>query len=276
MKQQQPPQPRSSVAISFALHVVLGVVLVRFLTFGPLYDIFRDPDARPPVERIGFVALPQGGPAQAGVSGGDDRPERPRRTPPPLVAPASIPVGIPAAPATPSEPVEDEGGSGPLVGRGGPLAGIRPSYSEPRVWVEPAPLVSAPRTLPEALDSTLAARIRVHEDSLQLTAAARKAPGDWTWERGGKKYGWDQKGIRLGDFTIPSALLPALAANTALNPAAQQRAELERLAREVREQGQRNMTEAEFRKAVTSIRERKERERRDAEAMTARGGSAQR
>ena len=274
MKKPQQPQPRSSVAISIALHVVLGLVLVRFLTFGSL-NLFDDGTA--PVERIGFVALPQDGPPSPGVSGGDDRPERPRTAPPPLVAPSAVPTGVPVLPAEPAAPrEEEEGGSGPLVGRGGPLAGIRPSYSEPRVWVPPAPLVTAPKTMTERVDSALSARIAQHEDSLRLTAAARKAPGDWTWERGGKKYGWDQKGIRLGDFTIPSALLPTLAANTALNPAAQQRAELERLAREVREQGQRNMTEDEFRKAVNSIRERKERERRDAEAMTARGGTLQR
>lgn len=274
MKQQ--PQHRSSVAISVVLHVVLGVVLVRFLTFGSL-NLFDDPDASAPVERIGFVALPQEGPPSPGISGGDGRPMRPRAERPPLVAPSAVPAAVPIAPATPA-PLEEEGGSGPLVGRGGPMAGIRPSYSEPRVWVPPAEMVTAPKTMPERLDSALSARIQAKEDSLRLAGAGSyaKKPGDWTWEKNGKKYGWDQGGIRLGDFTIPSALLPKLAANTALNPAAQERAELDRLAREVREQGQRNMTEADFRKAVRSIRERKERERRDAEAMTARGGSSQR
>ena len=273
MKQQ--PQHRSSVAISIALHVVLGVALVRLLTFGNI-SLFDDTSA--PVERIGFVALPQEGPPSPGVSGGDGRPERPRSARPPLVAPSAVPTGVPVAPATPGASVEDDGGSGPLVGRGGPMAGIRPSYSEPRVWVPPAEIVTAPKTMTERLDSSLTALIQAKEDSLRLAGAGAyaKKPGDWTWEKNGKKYGWDQGGIRLGDFTIPSALLPKLAANTALNPAAQERAELDRLAREVREQGQRNMTEAEFRKAVNSIRERKERERRDAEAMTARGGSSQR
>ena len=271
---KQQPQPRSSVAISVVLHVVLGVVLVRFLTFGHLS--FFDEDRSAPVERIGFVALPQDGPPSPGISGGDGRPVSPRAARPP-VAPTAVPAGVPAAPAAPSEQA-DKGGSGPLVGRGGPMAGIRPSYSEPRVWVPPAEIVTAPKTMPERLDSALTALIAAKEDSLKQAGAGSyaKKPGDWTWERGGKKYGWDQGGIRLGDFTIPSALLPKLAANTALNPAAQERAELDRLAREVREQGQRNMTEADFRKAVRSIRERKERERRDAEAMTARGGSSQR
>ena len=152
-------------------------------------------------------------------------------------------------------------GSGPLVGTGGPTRGVRPSFSEPRIWVPPAEVVSAPKTVSERLDSVLTALIQQKEDSLRLTASARRAPGDWTWERGGKKYGWNQKGIQLGDATIPSALLPALAANVALNPAAMERQTLDRLNREVREQSTRGLNEEEFRNRVRSIRERKERER---------------
>lgn len=251
-----------SVLVSVALHVVLGVLIVRVLTFGsPLGDLFRrDKTVSLPVERISFLALPRGsGAPTSGRSGGDGRPERAPEPLPPLVAPVTVPTSIPEpAEAAPRYP---EQGSGPLVGTGGATRGVRPSFSEPRVWVPPAEVVSAPKTVSERLDSVLTALIQQKEDSLRLTASARRAPGDWTWQRGGKKYGWDKRGIQLGDATIPSALLPALAANVALNPAAAERQTLDRLSREVREQSQRGLNEEEFRNRVRSIRERKERER---------------
>ena len=264
------PRQTSSFLVSLALHIVLGVVLVRTLTFGPLNRLFDDEPTSAPVERIGFVALPQEGPPQAGISGGDGRPERAKPPTPPLVAPVAVPTGVPAAPAAPVVQRE-EGGSGPLVGRGGPLAGIRPSFSEPRVWVPPAPIVSAPKTMPERLDSALSARIAAHEDSLEATAAARAKPGDWTWERGGKKYGWDAGGIQLGDKTIPAALLSMLAVNMQMVTAEQNARTPDRLMRdrwasETRAYGQRNIDYEDFQKTVKAIRERKDRERREAEA----------
>ena len=272
MKHRQVRQQRrsaASIAVSVALNVGLLALIAQAIASTPLLNLFEGPKApTAPVERISFIAVPKtDGPTQAGISGGDDRPESAKHPLPPLVAPTSIPTSLPPVPAQ-SAP-DDGGGSGPLVGRGGPLAGIRPSFSEPRVWVPPAPIVSAPKTMTERLDSALATRIRLHEDSLQLTASARRAPGDWTWEKNGKKYGWDEKGIRLGDKSIPSALLPKLAANVALNPAAQERQSMERLMDETRAQAVRNINEDQFRKAVKAIRERKERERREAEAAGA-------
>ena len=268
----KPQRQRSStsVAVSIALHLVLGLGLARALTFGPFDGLFSDESPSVPVERIGFVALPQAGPAQAGISGGDGRPERPKHAQPPLVAPTVIPTGIPPLSSTPAPPVDD-GGSGPIVGKGGPLAGIRPTFSEPRVWVPPAELVTAPKTLPERLDSALQSKLRQHEDSLRLAGAGAyaKKPGDWSWEKNGKKYGWNENGIQWGDKHIPAPLLPRLASNVALNPAAREAQQLDRLMSETREQAQRNMNEAEFRAAVKSIRERKERERKAAEAQVA-------
>lgn len=258
----RPRRVEPSVLVSVAIHVVVGALLVNLLTFGsPLGDFFRrEKPASLPVERISFLSLPRGsGPSAPGRSGGDGRPERAPEPLPPLVAPVSVPTSIPEP--TAAAPAYPEQGSGPLVGTGGPTRGIRPSFSEPRVWVPPADVVSAPKTVSERLDSVLTALIRQKEDSLRLTASARRAPGDWTWERGGKKYGWNNKGIQLGDATIPSALLPALAANVALNPAAAERQNLDRLSREVREQSTRGLNEEEFRNRVRSIRERKERER---------------
>lgn len=269
MLRKRPPQT-SSFVVSLALHIVLGVLLVRTLTFGPLNRLFDGDPPSAPVERIGFVALPQDGPPQAGISGGDDRPERPKREAPPLVAPTEVPNGLPEAPAAPVVDRE-EGGSGPLIGRGGPLAGIRPSFSEPRVWVPPAAITSAPKTMPERLDSALSARIAAHEDSLKATAAARAKPGDWTWEKDGKKYGWDAGGIQLGDKTIPAALLSMLAVNMQMVTAEQNARTPDRLLRdrwaaETRAYGQRNVDYEDFQKAVKAIRQRKDRERREAEA----------
>jgi hypothetical protein len=261
-------RPPTSLALSIALHVVVGAVLVRVLTIPlPLDDLFdRDHGSNPPVERIGFVALPKAGPVTTpGRSGGDGRPLSKRAAPPPpLVAPTSVPSAIPAPSAAPAQP----SGSGEVIGAGGPTAGVRPSYNDPRVWVAPAPVVSLPRTPTERLDSALTARLRAHRDSMALaTHVPTKAErGDWTVERHGKKYGIDQKYIHLGSFQLPTAALALLPLNQQANPQALERQRaLNYMHDDIAFQAQRAMNQEEFRNAVKSIRERKERERAEAQ-----------
>ena len=59
MKQER--QTTASLALSIALHVLVGGVLVRVLTYPlPLDDLFvRDRAAEPPTERIAFVSPEQ-------------------------------------------------------------------------------------------------------------------------------------------------------------------------------------------------------------------------
>ena len=151
--------------------------------------------------------------------------------------------------------------SGPLVGGGGPVRGIRPSYSDPRVWAAPGDIVSSPKTATQRLDSVIATVIQPFNDSVAV-AAGQKKPGDWTFERNGNKYGIDQKYIRLGKVSIPTALLALLPINTTGNPTVNERNRAQnQLRSDIFSNAQRGMNEADFKKAVKSIRERKERER---------------
>jgi hypothetical protein len=261
-------QAPTSLALSIALHVVIGAVLLRVLTIPlPLDDLFdRDHGSTPPVERVGFVALPKAGPVTTpGRSGGDGRPVSTQRAapPPPLRAPSTIPDALPAPSAAPAPPA----GSGEVIGAGGPTAGVRPSYNDPRVWVAPAPVVSLPRTPTERLDSALTSRLRAHRDSMALaTHIPNKAErGDWTVERNGKKYGIDQKYIHLGSFQLPTAALALLPLNRQANPQALERERaLNYMHDDIAFQAQRALNQEEFRSAVKAIRERKERERAEA------------
>jgi hypothetical protein len=111
--------------------------------------------------------------------------------------------------------------------------------------------------------------IRPYNDSIAV-AAGRRKPGDWTFERDGKKYGIDPNYIHLGNFSIPTAVLGLLPLNAQANPILAERNKASyQLNSDIRSQAQRGMNEADFKKAVKSIRERKEREK----AAAANGGS---
>jgi hypothetical protein len=233
-----------------------------------LSSLFATKDQAVEPERISFLALPQTSTTSTpGRSGGNGRPVTTERaTPaPPLIAPTEVPTVLPPVATTPAAPVApvDEG-TGPLIGRGGPTRGIRPSYSDPRIWVPAAPVVSAPKSAREQRDSVLAAGLEYARDSI---AASTYSPnkferGDWTVEKNGRRYGIDQQAIRLGKVSIPTALLGLLPLNMQGNPIAAQRdREMASMRAEIQFHAARAMNEEEFRRAVKSLRERKERER---------------
>jgi hypothetical protein len=260
-----------SVAVSIAIHIAFGAFLLWVFSIPyPLREILERTRPRVAPEKISFIAIPNRGETTPGRSGGDGLPERPDspRTPArPLVAPSETPSALPAAPAVAER--EEVGGTGPLVGRGGPVRGIVPSYSDPRVWADPNALVLAlPRSVSEQLDSMLVTGTQRVRDSIALASAQRK-PGDWTWTKDGKKYGWDAAGIHLGGITIPSELLALGGAlvkvDGASNPQVADRARAIRsMTQDINYNAPRAMNAEEFRTAVKRIRERKERERREA------------
>jgi hypothetical protein len=134
------------------------------------------------------------------------------------------------------------------------------------LWPAPGDVVAAPKTPTQRLDSVIATIIQPFNDSLAARAAQRK-PGDWTIEKDGRKYGIDQKYIHLGKAKIPTAILALLPLNLQANPIAAERNRMQdQLHSDIMSQAQRGMNEADFRKAVKSIRERKERERAQEEA----------
>ena len=257
----------AGVVASLAIHAAVIVLIMRIVIIGPreldkLLGTKKDPL---PVERIGFLALPRSDSPQMETprSGGDDRSLRakPSEAPPPLVAPVAVPnsMGEPAK----SSPAPEAGGSGETVGRGGPTQGVRPSFSDPRVWAPPAPIVVAPLSPKQRLDSAIVSMVQTFEDSLARLPQER-APGDWTVTRNGKKYGIDGRMIHLGNFSLPTALLALLPLNATANPSAVERdRRLNVLRAEIQAQAARAARDDDFHRAVKALRERKEKERAD-------------
>lgn len=264
--------PRASVA-AFALQLTLIALIVPTLIVPITFEFLLDTAGRVVMpERISFtVSLPASGPTtrEAPVAGGDGR--APVADPGPLapiVAPTAVPGSVPSPAATPREA---PGGVGPLVGGGGPTLGIRPSFNDRRLWPSQADVVIAPlipMTRADSLRTVLHATAEAYVDSLTRATPEGRRPGDWTFDRNGKKYGIDPQYIRLGDFRIPTALLALLPMNVQANPTALDRARrLSSMRSEIIEQAERRSRDDDFYAAVRALRERKEKERRDAEAQ---------
>jgi hypothetical protein len=259
------PQPSESrkrssrpFLVSLAVHLVVVVALMRMLI------VNLDTSSRPkrlgvPDEHVGFVRVSGGAKTTVvGRSGGNGKPIVPREIH--VVAPAAIPTTIPA-PTGPVTKTPDEEGTGPLLGTGGPTRGVRPQYSDPRVWEPPGPVVSAPKTVKQTIDSLIADAIAPYNDSV-AAAAQRRDPTDWTIEKGGYKWGIDRRAIRLGPVSIPTALLAMLPLNITGNPTTMERDRSYAVMHsDISLHAQQAINEADFMKAVRSIRERKERER---------------
>jgi hypothetical protein len=259
-----------STVLSIGLHVVLLAALWYVLELPNPLAAFRS--AQPVDERLTFVTVAPRAPGSTGA--GAARPSAPVTapvaTPPvatPLPVPTEIPSGIPAPPAAAPNPGPT---TGPVVGGQGPTRGVQPAYVDPRVWVATPSLQPAPKTDEQRLDSTIVAELKAHNDSL---ATNRHAPnkferGDWTVEGPGGKWGIDPQFIRLGKFSIPTALLALLPVNAAPGAAARELQQNPALAlhrAEIPYQAQRAVTHEEFRKAVKQLRERKDRERKEAQ-----------
>ncbi len=257
----QPDESRKRLSkpflVSVGVHLVVAVTLMRMLIVN--MELSSNPKRQTIAEqRVGFVRISGGVKTPVpGKSGGDGRPLTPRAIH--VVAPVSVPTTIP----TPSGPVTKatEEGTGPLVGTGGPTRGVRPQYSDPRVWEPPGPVVSAPKTVKQTIDSLIAEAIAPYNDSV-AAAAQRRDPTDWTIEKGGYKWGIDRRAIRLGPVSIPTALLAMLPLNIQGNPTTMQRDRaFASMNADINWHAQQAINEADFMKAVRSIRERKERER---------------
>ena len=270
----QPGRRRAGapLAVSLAVNAVVVVLLLRALMPSTMWSRLtgREQSAEVRPERIGFVQLPAAGPAQPVREGGDGRPVTPTRTRTPAAPRPAVPTSVPTElpPVGPAQPVE-ESGSGPVVGRGGPVEGLRPSYSDPRLWVRPGGVATAPRSAKERIDSVIADKLTPVRDSMVAAAAAaagQRAPGDWTMNGPGGKWGMDQSNIHLGKVKVPNAVLALLSGNLQKNlrgnptEMAHDR-RMSEIRADLLLHAQREMGEDEFRNAVKQIRERKDRER---------------
>jgi len=255
---------------SVGVHIVVAIALMQMLILNAEFS--RGPRRQvTPQERVGFVRLAQPGVKPTpGKIGGDGRAEKSREVH--VTAPRTIPTAIPAPVPSVTKPAE-EGGTGPLVGGGGPSRGVRPSYSDGRLWTPPAPIVAPPKTVAQTIDSLIADAIAPYNDSV-AAAAERRDPTDWTIKKGGYKWGIDRHAIHLGPFSVPTALLAMLPLNIQGNPTVMERDRaFAAMNRDISWHAQQAINDADFMKAVRSIRERKERERAAALAAAPKDGS---
>lgn len=144
------------------------------------------PEPAPPPEETPPEAEPE--PAEPE----EEEEEEPAEEGDPLPRPpGEILVGVPTAPEGP---------------RGQTNASrLRLRFSDARLWFDP----QSPRLIGERLvqfaraDSAVRAILRDWLDSLQLEDDVRRRARDWTFERDGKRWGFSEQGIHLGDVTIP-------------------------------------------------------------------------
>lgn len=248
---------RSPLLISVVAHAVVGFGLIQLFAMpNPLRSWLERQRVEFQAERIGFLSLPaKSEVSTAGRRGGDDRVESktpPVATQPTVFSPAAPVGGEPSrvAKQIPAEP----GGSGPLVGGGGPLRGIQPSFHDPRLWTIPDEIVTAPRTSAERIDSVFAERVAQYRDSMS-NVGPRAASRDWTIGGKDSKWGVDSTGIKIAGVTIPvGPFRPPVGRMEATRRSLAMRMEIE-------QQSVRRMNEDEFRRAAQRIRERKDRER---------------
>lgn len=270
---------RMPLLVSVAVNAALIAAFFHALTLGYRWQgLFDRKPGEVPAERISFLRLPAAPTAQPGRSGGDGQPVGGRPTAvrrPRFVPPTSAPsTPAPAAPVTAPSGAGDRpgpGGSGAVVGEGGPAQGLRPTYADPRLWTRPGTLVVAPKSAKERIDSVIADNLGPVRDSIlaaQALAAGQRKPGDWTVKGPGGTWGVDQRSIHLGKIAVPNALLALLSSsfqkNLRGNPTAfANERRLAEVRRDLMDHAQREIAEDDFRGAVKAIRARKDRERNE-------------
>lgn len=253
-------RPSGPLLFSIAAHVALAIAILNAAFH---YDFtVRGPRPPSPVqEHVSYVAVaPAGGAVGGSTLGAPAKATQPTRG---LQAPPSVPVGVTPAPqavgGTPGG-VEDGKGTG---GGAGPATGIVPVDPDPRLATDPHAFFPVPKTHAQRVDSAVKASIYAYSDSVAAASSGRR-PDDWTFEKGGKKWGIDGSKIYLGKFAIPSAVLAALPIKVQGNPGesaanrlhASQRADLVLHAAS-------RAHDDEFKSAVKRIRARKDAERRE-------------
>lgn len=258
-----PRRPSGPLLFSIALHAAMAVVLAN-VAFHYDFSSSHEPKTPPPTaERVTYIAVgPSGGAVGGSGAGVPARASEPTRG---LVAPVRVPTTIAAPPrdvgGTPGGVV---GGAG--VGGGvGPATGIVPADPDPRLSADPHQFFPVPKTHAQRVDSAVKATIYAYSDSVARAAAnAGKKPGDWTFEKHGRKWGVDGSKIYLGKFSIPSAVLAALPIRVQGNPGETIADRLVTTRRgEILEHASSQYHDVEFKSAVKRIRERKDRERRE-------------
>jgi hypothetical protein len=255
-------RPSGPLIFSIATHVVLGILILN-AAFHYDFSKLNVRQAPPVQEHVTYVAVAPAGGATGSTIGG--APARATVPSPGLVAPVRVPTAVAPAPqAVGGTPGGVDDGKG--VGGGvGPITGIVPADPDPRLSADAHQFFPVPKTHAERVDSAVKATIYAFNDSVaRARANAGKDPGDWTFNKGGGKWGLDGKNIYLGKFAIPSAVLAALPLRIQGNPSAAIADRLQGTRREdLLVHAASQYHDDEFKTAVKRIRERKDKERRE-------------
>ena len=263
---------KGSIAISLAVHVV-AIALIASITFRyPLAAFFGIDKDRTPIERIQYVEVAprRSATAGAGGAGETETKRKPKKlvTPAPIVAPAVVPTTLPPAPKDSSA----SAASGTATGTGtggspvGATAGLEPATPDARIERRPN-AKGIPLTMAQKNDSAVKAIYMAYREAEVAAEESRgRSPRDWTFEHNGQKYGLDSQYVYLGKFKLPSAILAAIPFNYGGvdgNRIIQSR-NANWIQQDIYSHSQ-GLSEDDFRAAVKRIRERKERERQDAQ-----------
>jgi hypothetical protein len=267
------PEQRTpgAIAVSVVLHLVLGAVMLRVVVGSHgIAEWLIGPQGTVTKEKIEMVAVrppaagnPNAGGAAANTTIRKSAPAGPASFVPPMTIPTTVP-----------DAGGGRGGAGGGTGNGygtgtgsGVARGVVPGY-DPRLYpapTEPPRVVLTPK---ERLDSVIMERFAEYQDSLAKAPhsnVTEDGRADLTFTRNGKKYGWSQRGIVLGNITLPAPLLALLPLNkVGGNPSSLLRAEYPWQMRNQIQAGAQVALNAEtFNERVKRIRERRDKERRE-------------
>jgi hypothetical protein len=210
---------------------------------------------------------PAAAPSQS-VGNGSTPKRAPRRllNPAPLLPPSTIPVGLPPIPL----PTVNAGAiSGTGSGSGGaPVSaatGVAPALPDPRIELRPNGL-RLPLSMAQRTDSAVKAiYVAYRQAEVEAEEHRGRSPRDWTMTHDGQKYGLDSQYIYLGKFKIPSAILAALPLNHGGVDGTRiiEGRNANWIQNDIYTHSQ-GMSEDDFRAAVKRIRERMDREKKEA------------
>jgi len=262
-----PKKDKGSIVLSLVIHVFV-IVAIASITFRyPLSSLFNSDRDKSPVDRVQYVRVMPAAPAAAVGNGAEPKRRTLRNmTPAQLLPPSIIPTSIPPLPP----PTVSPGAiSGTANGSGGApngmATGIEPALPDPRIDLRPNGQ-RLPLSMAQKNDSAVKAiYVAFRQAEIEAEEHRGRSPRDWTMTHDGQKYGLDSQYIYLGKFKIPSAILAALPLNRGGVEGSRiiEARNANWIQNDIYSHSQ-GMSEDDFRAAVKRIRERMDRERKDA------------
>ncbi|HEV8447455.1 MAG TPA: hypothetical protein VGQ44_11560 [Gemmatimonadaceae bacterium] len=263
-----PKRDRGSIALSLVIHAFV-IVAIASITFRyPLSSLFNSDRDKTPVERIQYVrSVPAAAPSGAVGNGAQEKRTLKRiPTPAQLLPPSTIPTSIPPLPPPTASPGAISGTPNGTGGAPNGIAtGIEPALPDPRIELRPNGL-RLPLTMAQKNDSAVKAiYVAFRQAEIEAEEHRGRSPRDWTMTHDGQKYGLDSQYIYLGKFKLPSAILAALPLNRGGVDGSRiiEARNANWIQQDIYSHAQ-GMSEDDFRAAVKRIRERMDRERKDA------------